>query len=231
MPGKKYKVRRGARKGRSNKRWYNGKFFSKIAKGSMSVAKMAASAYFTAKALKKADNIEYKIYDVSNSAISPDYNGTSVVLNNPAQGSTDTTRIGDSIKCQNLVLRGSVSANITAGTTNLVRLILIWDTQNQYSTLSDLLEVVGSLAVFSPKNYDRRFRNKVLWDRTFCVSVSQGQATIPFDEVFSLNDHTQFSAGTTTQFSGSLRLVMVSDKVTSLLPSVNYYSRLSFTDN
>jgi len=194
---------------------------------------MAYTAFKMAKRLKDAVNIEYKINDVNVTGVSPDYNGAYQTLNAPAQGSTDITRIGDSIKCQNLTMRGIVSGNSTAGTNNVVRLILLWDTQNQYSTLSDLLELTGSSnAVYSPKNYDRRFRNKILWDRTFVVNNIGGNPyVIPFDETFTINDHTQFSAGSTTQFSGSLKLVYLSDRVTTLLPTIWFYSRLSFTDN
>lgn len=196
------------------------------------VGSVAYTALKMAKRLKDAVNIEYKTYDSTSTGFSPDYNGTSYVLNAPSLGTTDGHRIGDSIKCQNLVLRGSVIANSAAGSTNVIRLLLIWDTQNQYSTLSDLLENAGSnISVYSPKNYDRRFRNKILWDRTFVVNNVQGQFQIPFDETFVINDHTQFSAGTTTQFTGGLRLIALSDRVSTVLPTVYFYSRLSFTDD
>lgn len=232
MPKKVRKTRR-VRRRKQVPGW--GGAIGRVAKVGMKYVSKGGMAYKALRLARKvanAVNVEYKIYDTTITGVTPDWAGTSSVLNIPAQGTTQTTRIGDSIKCQNLTLRGAVYANTTAGTSNLVRLILIWDEQNQYSTLSDLLEVTGSTqAVFSPKNYGRRFRSKVLWDRLFNVSVAQGVSVIPFDEVFQLDVHTQFSAGTTTQFSGSLRLVMLSDKVTSLLPVVNAYARLSYTDD
>lgn len=192
---------------------------------------MAYKALRLAKKVANAVNVEYKHLDTSSGSVTPDYAGSSVTLNNPPQGSTDQTRIGDSIKNQNLVLRGTVQASTTTPFSNLVRLILIWDDQNQYSTLSDLLENTGSsVSVYSPKNYDRRFRNRVIWDRLFVVNT-YNQFVIPFDETFNIDQHTQFSAGTTTQFTGSLKLIMLSDRTATALPQVAYYARLTYTDD
>lgn len=186
------------------------------------------------KQLADAVNIEYKIYDNITANSTPDYNGTIVSLNLPAQGTADTQRIGDSIKCQHLVVRGQVVNNPSASILNHTRVILVWDEQNQITALSDLLETTGSSnVVFSPKHYDKRFRSNVLYDQMFTTSTYSGSQAFwkDFEINLPIDKHTQFSAASTTINTGALKMILMSSGVTTNLPSVTFYSRLSFTDD
>jgi len=223
MPYRKNFKRRGGHR----PRWYNSKAARHIAKGGMSIAKMAAAAYFTSKALKKSNNIEYKIHELTNNA-SYDYNGTvSSLLSGLSQGTQDTQRIGDSMKNQNLTFRFYTSRN-TAD--SIVRIMVIRDDQNKISAVTDVLQASGSaFSVLSPKNYDKRFQSKILYDRTFVLDVDQ--TTIKREMVIPLGFHSQFQSGGTTINTGDIKLLIVSNLVTSNLPSVAWYSRVTFTDN
>lgn len=195
---------------------------------------MAYKALRLARKVADAVNIEYKNFDQAAAGTTFDYNGVAYVLNTPAQGAADTQRIGDSIKCQNITIRGNIQGSTTAGQLNKCRMILIWDEQNQITTLGDLLELVGtSNVVFSPKNYDKRFRCRVLYDQLWLVGTQSGMQAFARDFEISIpiNMHTQFASATTTINTGALKMFFCSDGVTTNLPQLHFYSRLSYTDD
>lgn len=186
------------------------------------------------KQLADAVNIEYKKSDTIVTGATPDYNGTIVEVNTPAQGIADNQRIGDSIKVQSITIRGQVTNVNTANILNNVRVMLVWDDQNQISTIADLLETTGSYqVVFSPKHYDKRFRSNILYDQLFTVSTHLGSQAFfrDFEISLPINRHTQFNAATTNINTGSLKFILISGNVTSNLPIVNWYARMSFTDD
>lgn len=179
-------------------------------------------------------NVEEKINDKTVSSTTFDYAGTIDILNNPAQGTTDVTRIGDSLKNQRVQIQGTVAGSTTAGTISNNRLILIWDEQNQITTMADLLEVTGSnMAPHAPKHYDKRFRCIVLYDQAFSLSTVPGsQAWFKnFRIDLPIGKHTQFSAGSTTINTGCLKLCYISDLTAANLPNMTYYSRVFYTDD
>lgn len=193
------------------------------------VADAAYSALKMAKRLKDAVNIEYKHHDVTITTTDVDYNGDVITLNNPAQGDSDNSRDGDSMKCQNLVLRYFVSHTAKC----FVRVIVYWDQQNTVSAASSLLDAAQVGTVQAPiayKDYDNRFKSKILHDRTFNIDpASKGQFFV--DTVIKIDRHTQFEAGSTTINTGALKILLVSN----LAPTNNVYleglARLTYTDN
>lgn len=196
----------------------------------MGAGAMAYSALVMAKRLKDMVNTEYKFYDQQVNA-TYDHTGILNILNTPAQGQTDVTRIGDSIKVQNLTLRGYIYANPAAVST-LFRIMVIWDPQNKSTATSDILEQVASVyAPISPKNYDKKYQTKVLYDK--CHSIVSGasdSAMRQFDAVIPVNQHTQFSNGSTSINTGALKILLVSAAGANL-PTCVYWARTTYTDN
>lgn len=235
MPKRYRKVRRARRRVKSVPGW--GGAIGRVARVGMKYVSKGGMAYKALRLARKvadAVNIEYKNYDQAAAASTFDYNGTAYVLNTPAQGSADTQRIGDSIKCQGIVIRGNVQGTTTAGQLNKCRILLIWDEQNQIATLADLLELTGtSNVVFSPKNYDKRFRCRVLYDQLFLVGTQSGMQAFARDFEINLpiNQHTQFASATTTINTGALKMFVCSDGFSTNLPQLHFYSRLSYTDD
>lgn len=179
-------------------------------------------------------NIEFKYKDTSLSQTAFDWSGSIATLNNPAQGQTDTTRIGDSIKVQSLKIRGTVNNASGANITSNCRLIVFWDEQEQISTAADLLENTASTVTpFSPKHYDKRFRSIVLFDQMVTMSSVSGSnsAFRNFEIELPIGKHTQFSAASTTINTGALKFLYISDLVTSNLPTITYYARVFYTDD
>jgi len=189
---------------------------------------MAYKALTLARKIADAVNIEYKHSDTNGAPAAVDYTGgVLTLLSSISQGITDQQRIGDSIKVQNNMIRFSIARN---GTDALVRVILIWDKQNQISATSDVLELVGAAnAPLSPKNYDKRFRSQILFDKTYSLDANR---SILHDEcALDVDQHVQFSAGTTTPVTGDLILMTISNLVTTNLPTFGYYNRVTFTDD
>ena len=188
----------------------------------------AHTALKIAMRLKDMVNTEYKFLD-TNYSNTMDYNGIVSTLNSISQGITDTGRTGDSVKIQNIMLRG----NILAGTVPAqLRVILFWDAQNKVASVSDVLESTGTAySVLSPKNYDKRFQTKVLWDKVFDVVPTADNAHRHFQLSLPINLHSQYAAATSTINTGALKILLISNIVTTGLPTIVYYSRVSYTDN
>lgn len=87
--------------------------------------------------------------------------------------------------------------------------------------------------VFSPKNYDKRFRCSVLYDQFFLVGTQSGMQAFArdFEINLPLDKHTQFASATTTINTGALKMFVCSDGVTTNLPNIHFYSRLTYTDD
>lgn len=196
----------------------------------------AHTAYRIARRLQDVINIEYKLADATATTGSLDYNGSLFSIIGAAnggtgipQGTTDTTRVGDSIKLQNLTMRYTIARN---GQDAWARVFVLWDPQNKLTAVSDVLQSTGStLSVITPKNYDKRFQCKVLYEALHKLD-SAGNALSKVDRVIPINKHTQFSGGSaTTITSGDLKMLIISNVVTTNLPTMAYYLRLSYTDD
>lgn len=203
---------------------HRGARYINYASKSVSVATKAALAYAMVKRLNNVVNVEYKFLDQLYT-IAPDHFGDLTVLNPIPQGDTDSTRDGDSVKLQNLTIRGRF---LGSGTSDQVRVIIFHDKANSISTPSDYIGIGNTAAVLNPKNYDNRFLTKVLYDRTHMIQTTNQQAQ--FEKVIRLNFHTQFSNGTTTVVSGALKMIVLGTPATATT-GFNMVSRLTYTDN
>lgn len=177
------------------------------------------------KKLKKLINIERKVHTIDQT-VNGTYSASLVTLNNPAQGVADTQRIGDSIKNQKL----DFAFSITSGSDCEARIMIIEDKNNDI-TASDLLLFNGTVfATLSPKQWDHRYKTKVLYDKAFTLAA--GQDTHLRIGKFNLNlgHHTQFDNTSTTILTGAYKLVFVSNTVAAT-PILRFTSRVEYTDD
>jgi len=188
----------------------------------------ANAAYKMARKLKdQVGGVEYKHVDLI-TALAPDNDGDIVILNSIAQGDSDNTRDGDKIKMQNLTIRGDVIGDAAAP--DVVRLVIFHDKQNVIATVADFFQGVSEISsVLQPKNYDQRFRTKVLFDRSWTVSPA-GPRIKYFKKVIPLNISTQYQGGTTTSLTGSLKFIVLGIPAVAT-SAFNMVSRLTYTDN
>lgn len=193
-----------------------------------SVGSAAYSALKIARKLKDAVNIEYKYYS-QNNAISADYGGTVTALNLIPQGITDSQRIGDSLKMQNLTIRGVWT--LQGGQQAVCRHLVVLDHQNKVSTAGDVLDNIGSgYAPYSAKQYDKRFQTRILYDKTFVVDANNPLKA--FDLVVPVNSHTQYDSALTTIDTGALKIICLSNIAAgATAPYFSFTSRLTYTDN
>lgn len=214
---KNYRRKRYQPKGRA--RW---------SKAGASAGSMAYSAYRLASKLAKVVNVETKYHDTTYGS-STSWTGLLYTVANVPQGDTDTSRDGDSIKCQNLDMRYLIDSSSVSPA--VVRIMVIEDKQNKLSTPADLLTTTGVLqAVLSDKKHDRRFQSKVLYDQCHVVSPNSSNDLVYRRVKLALGHHTQFDAGSTTINTGDYKVLVISNRGTNL-PFVSLDTRLTYTDN
>lgn len=188
-------------------------------------------------ALKNVVNAESHYFDDTATATAVDWSGTTVDLCTPSQGDTDTQRSGDSIKLENLRIKGSVNFNTGASVASqTVTLIVVFYPQVPLvgSAVSDYLEETGTaLAPFSPKDHDNRFNCRTLIRRTYSVSADKDIVNFTIRWKFRKNEHTQFDNAGTTILRGKLKMYLISNSNSAGAnhPYVNYYARTHFWDN
>ena len=91
--------------------------------------------------IRKLINIETKFLDTIQTSTSINQTGIMICISEIAQGLTSTTRVGDSLRSQGIVIRGRCNVNPSAGNT-LMRVLVVID-KDGYGTApssSDVLE-------------------------------------------------------------------------------------------
>lgn len=219
-----YRRRRNYRRYRRKKGSYAKRMINKYT----SPGSVANKALHLARRVAKMVNAEYKFFDVNEAAVQVNWSGYLPGLCTPTQGLGDSQREGDSIKMQNLVFRGTVQR---AAADQEFRLIILIDKQAKVASLSDVLEVTGSVySPISPKTYDRRFQTKILYDHRYYLTADK--PTVDINLTIPIREHQQFSGGTTTPTTGKLLAIFVSNTNTlANEPTITYYSRCTYTDN
>lgn len=226
-----YKSYRGKRK-YYRKRKYAG-WRMKAAKAGTAIG-LASKALSVASKVARLVNAEYKFTTSTLSATST-YGGTITNLTTIAQGATEQTRNGTSIKLLNFKLRGTLQPNPSGSLVQTFRIILFrGKTENGSSfSTSDILQNTGSAFVTeSFKNWDEMTRTKILFDKKYTITFDgDGSSTVRDIRINKkLFGHVKYSSGSSTVESGGLYLLILGDAAVN---GANYAMtyRLTFTDN
>lgn len=210
---KRFYKKRGYRKGR---------YMSKFKRLQKTVYKMKDAV----------GNPEYKHYTGEYIDLSANYTGNVYNLSNFIdQGISDTERIGDNIKMQRLVIRGSFIQK-NADSRAQIRLMIFKDKENSVVATDDILSSTGSVSsIFSPKLNDVKFNTKILYDKRFS-SVNNTSAEIRnFNINIPLNFYTQFAGGTSDVATNALKFLLIStNSVATAGGELTMIFRMSFTD-
>lgn len=213
--------------------------------GGMSIGDMAVAGFKMAKKLVRLVNVEQKHYTATTS-VQSNYDGDIVDLCDPAQGHDQDERNGDSIKPLRLTIRGQVYSDASGASTQYIRVILFRYKDENGVTLQadDILDpnyTGGGNVIFAPKNWDKRFHSKIIYDKIFrlgnYLGTSAGQdpnlpVTIPFKIVKKLYGHINWSDSTSTEEGGGLYMLVCSQAASDAdAPVVSFVSRVTFTDN
>lgn len=191
---------------------------------------LAYKAFRLAKKVADAVNVEYKYTTVDDLGTVQTYAGGYAEICSPVVGTSDTARIGDSIKMQHLSLRGAVKYNTAGADGQTLRFVIFKDKQNKVDNVNKVVDTSHNTvnAPYFNKLYDNRFQTKFIYDRTFYVNSQKIES--PFHIELPINMHKQFSAGGTDVVTGSLKYLLISDQAVNG-PSVSMHGRCTFTDN
>jgi hypothetical protein len=142
-----------------------------------------------------------------------------------AQGDSDYTRDGDSLKINRL------SVDYTVFSVSDVVRVLITQSTDEAIAAADLLANVGSVyTVLSPKAWDTRSQFRVLYDRCHNLNGSNGSTSELQTHHFETKKemHVQYFNGTTTVEKGAIQLWFV-----TLQASTGHYvaSQIEYVDN
>lgn len=225
--------RRPSRRSSASSHWSGFNKFISSATSVDNLTKLAESAYWGVQRLSRLVNVEVKKFDaVVASGTAVNSTGSAYPLHEIAQGDTDQTRDGNSIKPLSNLLSIQLANNATAVNTRL-RVLLVKDLQQIADTtpaVSDVLD--GSVASFvdAPLNNLAVGRFKILKDRTFTLTTVSAPV-INFKWYTKLYGHIRYNGTASTDVQkGGLYLLFVSDQATNT-PTMGFNTRLSFTDN
>lgn len=183
--------------------------------------------------MKNLINTETKHFDsipYATNVISGPVNA--IPLGNMAQGTTDATRIGNSILCKSILLRILLSRNTTA-VNNPYRLILFIDKNNAKGVTPTSAELLQGDTIYAPVNINNTDRFVILRDH-FDTVQDQSNAQEAFTWFVNLSRlHCKYDGTGNAQgdlAENQLYLICFSDQAVNG-PNVQATSRLNYYDN
>lgn len=182
---------------------------------------------------------EKKFRDV-NQVISADDTGSFTLLNGMAQGTSQSTRIGNKISMTSILLRLAAFNGEAGASAPIIRYLIVYDKQTNAATPA-ITDVLTAATVLAPMNLANRDRFVVLAEDTFrpdntfndtaaiaeYAEFRQRYIKIRLDTVFN-----NTSGGTVADIqSGGLFIIALSTMVNGTAePVVTIYSRIRYTD-
>ena len=191
---------------------------------------LAMKAYKLAKSLQRGQETKHR--STANVQTNIDWDGTGpIIINEPAQGTGDTDRIGDSIFCTSI--RWRFIADNEDSAASAVRVICFWDKKNTVTNVTDLLRVTGSPnALTSDYNVDKRGDYIILYDKMINVDGVIALQKVGFVRL-KIKKLTQFADGGFTIEKGALKFIFISDvnSGAAAKPSYRANYRVYYTDS
>nr|UOF79877.1 capsid protein [Cressdnaviricota sp.]UOF81548.1 capsid protein [Cressdnaviricota sp.] len=213
---------------RRKRNW--GKVYNYVSKGvglASKVARLGMQVYNIASMV----NAETKFIDTAFSADTYNNGGEVTYLSGNAQGTTQSTRLGNSILFKDLFLRATISGN-SAATNTMSRIMIFIDTSND-GVIPDINEVLASSTIWSPLNLNFRSRFVILYDKVIynrTGTQNQNRNIKVYKKLrgihakFQGTDATQGSAG-----KNSIYMLKLSDQPTNV-PSFDGTIRIKYYD-
>lgn len=179
---------------------------------------------------------ELKYRDLQHNAV-VSYNGTLYDVSElVAQGTTDTTRVGDQLMIKGFRLFGHAGATSTPN--SVLRVIVFIDKSDKVSAVTDLLPSAGSLAAVDSQYrhdyFDKRSVGVILADKRLTIG---GNTSDRQNGLFDMNVKLKYPAqctflsGTTTVVRNHLKVCLISDQAPTSTLQVVAYLRMFFTDS
>lgn len=182
---------------------------------------LASKAYSLAKKAYQAPELKYRQLTQSNAPIT---GGTVKDWSTISQGTSNNTRIGDSIKPTSLHLRGSIQLNAGA-TETLVRVLVFRYISGAPTAVTDVLETAD---ITSYKAEDKRYQSQVLFDRVYSINTDKPEMF--FRKKIKLYHKIGYAQTLSPANRNSIHMLMVCNTPTAA-PVTNIVGRLFYTDS
>jgi hypothetical protein len=181
------------------------------------------------RSIRRLLNAEVKCFQAAGANITPTTTGTITdFLSGIAQGVTDITRVGDSLKVLRLSMNYQFSMNSTANGTQFVWVAII-RASDEIMTAAQLNTLdANAYAYLGDPPWDYKDQYRVLWQKRLVVDPEH-QAILGRADL-KLNDHAQYNAGGNTLNSGSIFMAIWSSSTTNN-PDFGYVLQVEFVDN
>lgn len=183
---------------------------------------------------------ELKFHNYSIASQNIDSAGNLYDLSVIAQGLTDSNRVGDVIRPEEIELRMTVVPG-SANTRSFLRVIIfqwkdLYEASLGLPTFNDILNSNYQSTVNTvnaPRNMDKKEAVRILVDRTYGVNYySNDQKVIVKTAKIMRKIH--YTAGSQYYGSGKIMMLLVSDDTSGLnayRPTVSFVSQLTYTDS
>lgn len=193
---------------------------------------VASKALSIANQVKKLVNAEYKYVDTSGSG-NVSSTGTIDCLSLIAQGTTATTRTGNTVKYARLSLKMLQAANVTTDNNfGVSRYIIFRDLQSD-GTAPTVAEVLESASVNAFLNNNNKARFTVLKDFYLKTSSKTSNTNNVFKCSIPLSHHGYYksSGGTIAEVQNDNLFILFINWGNTNPPNYAYTARLRFLDN
>lgn len=229
MPRRNYRRRRTPRRGTVART----SGLPKMDRRFTSYAQTAMTAFKLAKWAASMINAEYKILDSINAGNVTD--SASIACYNPlSQGTSATTRNGNTVKFTSVYAKGSITWNPTAGATSVQNVRAVWlidkAPNGQLPAWTDVFSTTDVYSLRTP--YIDKDRFIILKDQRFMVNAQRPQLKYSFYS--PKNFHTTYlsNLGTIADIQkNSLILLLLGDQATANYPGINWTVRIKYVDN
>lgn len=180
--------------------------------------------------LRRFINTEIKRVDYSATETSST-TATFDLLNGMAQGTTASTRVGQSVKCDGIFVRLAITINASA-TTSFERVLVVMDKQANGAAPA-IGSILNATTVVSPFVIGAQNRFAILMDESFALSAGGIQCVL-YDKSIACSSHVEYntgSAGTIADINtNSIYLIHFSDQATNVV-SLSMFVCFWFIDN
>lgn len=187
--------------------------------------------------IRKLINVEEK-YHQRSEAVSPTQAGAVTYLTNIAQGDDINTREGNSLKVQRYLLSGYITRHADSAVVERVRVMVVRDLQNQGATITGADVISDASTAYAPIahiNYinsaKQTKRFSYIYDEVFCLDEYHPNHTFNFVSNHDCHCYYRNTDSAVTAAANGAYFILLFVDTTSNLPSVNFSSRIEFTDN
>lgn len=152
-------------------------------------------------------------------------------LTNVAEGDTQSNRTGISQLNHSLHMRLNLTMNTVATSTYFRVILLVWNENVQETAPSSAKILENNSVYFSPYNVENSKQYSIIKDKTYPLATG-GPSSISENWNIKLSPlHSKYtSTGSTSQSTGHVYLMLVSDQSTNT-PSYQIYTRIRYYDN